>query len=310
LSALLAISADYAQYAKDTDFTDKGNLDTAQELASVGALALAQYMSTQPFVEGMAEFSQIFEEYKRTDNKDVIKLFLEKATKGVAGTTITATPGFGSFSATVERYVDPTGSETYVPSSVSTDANEIVSGFYQALDRAKSRMPGLSKDVEPKLNIWNENVMQGKGSSLELISPIKIISGKYNPVDAELRRLDIGLDTPPKNIVPNVPLTSKQYNQWIQIANTMDEAGNMPGDNGYNEGTTLLNSLTQMIKSEDYKSMPVKEQQLMIKNTYNGAYRQARDMIIYELNYTNPEFRDRLKAAKPKMSELLDSMQQ
>jgi len=310
LSALLAISADYAQYAKDTDFTDKGNLDTAQELASVGALALAQYMSTQPFVEGMAEFSQIFEEYKRTDNKDVIKLFLEKATKGVVGTTITATPGFGSLSATVERYVDPTGSETFVPSSVSSDANEIVSGFYQALDRAKSRVPGLSKDVEPKLNIWGENVMQGRGSSLDLISPIKIINGKYNPVDTELRRLDIGLDTPPKSIVPNVPLTSKQYNQWIQIANTMDEAGNMPGDSGYNEGTTLLNSLTQMIKSEDYKSMPVKEQQLMIKNTYNGAYRQARDMIIYELNLTNPEFRDRLKAAKPKMSESLDFMQQ
>ena len=310
LSALLAISADYAQYAKDTDFTDKGNLDTAQELASVGALALAQYMSTQPFVEGMAEFSQIFEEYKRTDNKDVIKLFLEKATKGVTGTIITATPGFGSLSATVERYVDPTGSETFVPSSVSSDANEIVSGFYQALDRAKSRVPGLSKDVEPKLNIWNENVMQGRGSSLDLISPIKIINGKYNPVDAELRRLDIGLDTPPKSIVPNVPLTSKQYNQWIQIANTMDEAGNMPGDSGYNESTTLLNSLTQMIKSEDYKSMPVKEQQLMIKNTYNGAYRQARDMIIFELNLTSPEFRDRLKAAKPKMSESLDFMQQ
>lgn len=84
----------------------------------------------------------------------------------------------------------------------------------------------------------------------------------------------------------------------------------MPGDSGYNEGTTLLNSLTQMIKSEDYKSMPVKEQQLMIKNTYNGAYRQARDMIIYELNLTSPEFRDRLKAAKPKMSESLDFMQQ
>jgi len=310
LSALLAISADYAQFAKDTDFSDMGAFDTSRELATVGGLAIAQYMSSQPFVEGMADIANMIEEYKRTDDRDVVKLFLEKVIQGTTSTVITATPGFGSLSATAERVLYPSASETYVPSSVSSDANEIISGFYRALDRAKSRAPGLSQDVEPKLNIWGENVMQGKGSSLDLISPIKIISGKYNPVDAELRRLDIGLGSPPRNIVPNVPLTAKQYNQWIQIANTMDEAGNMPGDNGYNEGTTLLNSLSQLIKSEDYKSMPVKEQQLMIKNEYNGVYRRAREMIIFELNLTSPEFRDRLKAAKPKMSELLDFMQQ
>ena len=125
-------------------------------------------------------------------------------------------------------------------------------------------MPGLSKDVEPKLNIWGEDVMQGRGSSLDLISPIKIISGKYNPVDVELRRLDIGLDTPPKNIVTNVPLTAKQYNKWIRIANALDESGQLPGDNGYDESTTLLNSLSEIIKSEDYKSQSIEEQQNQI----------------------------------------------
>jgi hypothetical protein len=310
LSALLAISADYAQFAKDTDLSDQGAFDTSRELATVGGLAIAQYMSTQPFVEGMAEFAQMFEEYKRSDDRNVVKLFLEKAIKGTTSTVIAATPGFGSFSATVERYVDPTGSETYVPSSVSADANEITSGFYRALNERKAKVPGLSKDVEPKLNIWGENVMQGRGSSLDLISPIKIISGKYNPVDVELRRLDIGLDTPPKNIVTNVPLTAKQYNKWIRIANLLDESGQLPGDNGYDESTTLLNSLSEIIKSEDYKSQSIEEQQNQIKQAFSHSYGEAKKMIIYELKLTNPEFRSRLKAANSKMYESLDSMQE
>lgn len=304
LSSLLAISADYAKFAKETDFDNMDNWQFVEEVAMTGGLAMAEYMKQQSFVEGMAEIASVFEEFKRTDDRTVIEKFIEKASQGVSGAVITSAPGFGSLTANFERVMDPRASETYIPSSVSK-SNPVQDGFYRALDKAMSRVPGVSGMVAPDLNIWGETRMQGTGSSLDLINPIKIMQGKYNDVDMELRRLDIGLDLPNRSIARGVPLNSEQYNRLISMANVMDSNMNLPGDKNYDENSTMLNFLKDQIKTKDYKSMSASDQSKFIKSIYQGYYDNAKKMFMVEESAINEDFRNTLKASQPRKAGAL-----
>jgi len=304
LSGLLAISADYAKFAKEADFDNMDNWQFVEEVAITGALSVAEYIKQQSFVENMSEFASVFEEYKRTDDRSILEKFIEKMSQGVTGAVITATPGFGSFTATLERVMDPTASETYIPSSVSK-SNPVQDGYYRALDKAMSRIPGVSGMVAPDLNIWGETRMQGTGSSLDMINPIKIISGKYNDVDAELRRLDIGLDLPNRSIARGVPLNSEQYNRLISLANTMDSNMNLPGDKNYDPETTMLNYLKSEIKTKEYKEMSAANQAKQIKSDFQNYYKNAAKILMIEESAVNEDFRNALKSSQPRKAGML-----
>ena len=305
LSALLAISADYAKFAREADWEDMTTWQTASELATVGALAIGNYTSELPFVKGMSEIADAFEQYNKTGERDLIYGIVEKLSRGATGAVIGATPGFGSFSASLERYFDPTASETYIPSSIGKEANPIVDGYYQALDKAKSRFPGLSKGVEPDLNVWGEIKMQGRGSSLEIVSPFKIYNGKYKAIDEELRRLDIGLKMPSRFIVSGISLTASEYNQYVKLANVLDVNGLMPTEKGYDENSTLLGELNSLIKTDYYLEASPEMQGKAIKAQFNNFYNNAEKKIIQQLAVTNEVFREKLKKADAKKAARL-----
>jgi len=303
VSALLAISADYAKYARQADWNDKNTWQTATELATVGGLAIGNYAGQLSFVQGMSELTAALDTYKQTDDRVVLEKLVEKLSRGTTGAVITAVPGFGSFSAAIERYVSPTGSETYIPSSVGKEANPIVDGFNQALDRAMSRVPGLSSGVAPDLNVWGEPTMQGRGSSLEIINPIRIYKGQFKAVDKELRRLDIGLDMPSRFIMPGIGLNAEQYNRYIELANQMDANRRLPGDSGYDENSTLLPQLNEIIKSDRYLSASPENQANEIQANFKGHYKNAEIRLLQELAVTDDIFKERLKAAQSEGSE-------
>ena len=303
VSALLAISADYAKYARQADWNDKNTWQTATELATVGGLAIGNYAGQLSFVQGMSELTAALDTYKQTDDRVVLEKLVEKLSRGTTSAAITAVPGFGSFSAAIERYVSPTGSETYIPSSVGKEANPIVDGFNQALDKAMSRVPGLSSGVAPDLNVWGEPIMQGRGSSLEIINPIRIYKGQFKAVDKELRRLDIGLDMPSRFIMPGIGLNAEQYNRYIELANQMDANRRLPGDSGYDENSTLLPQLNEIIKSDRYLSASPENQANEIQANFKGHYKNAEIRLLQELAVTDDIFKERLKAAQSEGSE-------
>lgn len=305
LSALLAISADYAKFAREADWEDMTTWKTAEELATVGGLAIGNYAGQLPFVQGMSELASSLESYKQTNDRDILYKLVEKLSRGATGAVVGAVPGFGSFSASMERYYDPTASETYIPSSIGKEANPFVDGYYQALDKAKSRVPGLSEGVEPDLNVWGEIKMQGRGSSLEIVSPFRIYNGKYKAVDQELRRLDMGLEMPSRFILPGISLTAGEYNQYVNLANVLDISGLMPDEKGYDENSTLLGSLNNLIESDYYLAASPEMQGKAIKSTFNSFYNNAEKKIIQQLAVTNEVFREKLQKSNPKKAAQL-----
>jgi hypothetical protein len=262
-----------------------------------------KYMGEQPMLQGMADIASLFDQYKKDDDFDRLERSFEMLTRGAVGATIQAVPGFGSLTATAERTLDPRASETFVPSMVSE--NPFARGFYTAVDRAMARTPLGSGEVTPKLSIWGDTLTQGGGTVLEAVSPIRVTKGEFKAVDEELRRLNIGLLRPKRDMGIGVPLTSEQYNSWITMANTMDISGRMPGDPGYSPKETMLELMNERIGSETYKSLPAGKQEDLIRKIYNNMYGKAKKVLMEELYITEPAFRKRLEAEDAELAERL-----
>ena len=145
-------------------------------------------------------------------------------------------------------------------------------------------------------------IRTGEGGLAEALRPVRIQKGEIKAIDEELRRLDIGLLPPKRDMGLGVPITSEQYNSWIMMANTMDASGNMPGDPGYSRGETLLEQLNELIGSEDYKNASAQKQEDKIRRVYNGMYNRAKKMLAEELYISEPSFRKRLEAEDPELA--------
>jgi hypothetical protein len=253
ISGLLALSADIAKFAKEADWNED-NMKLVEDVAVTSALAVAKYAGEQSMVQGMADFAKLFTQYKKDDDWAAFSKGIELLSKGATGAVIGAVPGFGSFSAAVERVNDPRASQTTIPATMVD--NPAARGFYTAIARAKSRMPGMSEDVAESLNLWGETRTQGSGSLLEIFNPVKIIAGKFSPVDQEMRRLDMAIAMPKRDMGIGVPLTAQQYNDWILMANTIDLRGKFPGDPGYKPDQAMLPFIQKEITTKAYQSAP------------------------------------------------------
>ena len=148
--------------------------------------------------------------------------------------------------ATVERTISPEASNVK-PSTLDTmnaiQSSSSAKGFYEALNRAKSRNPFFSDTVPPRLNLWGEVMSQCVNGSWCFISPIRVKTTKGNLVDAEMVALGVGLRMPTRN-QRGVMLTSDQYNEMIL---RMNEIG----------GVSMLDEMTDLINTDVYKKAEI-----------------------------------------------------
>ena len=217
LAGIFAMAADYANYAQYED--DPGELE---KLFVGGGTALYEQMSTLPMMQGLFEVTEIFgSEYEERGQK--LTRFFELAGKQLATVAITSAPVplTGSLGAAVERTLYPEASLA-MPHGTEIEGNAFQRGWYEALARAKSRNPFFSKDVEPKLNLWAQPMMQCENGLWCFISPIRVISERPSPVDEELVRLNLGLSMPRKT-QRGIRLSAEQYNELLYTMNDITD---------------------------------------------------------------------------------------
>jgi hypothetical protein len=248
-----------------------------------------------PFLQGVSDLSAaLVNPDTSVAFEQVRQLMAERLTTAVSS----ALPTVSSLAATAERVADPAASSALMPEIglAGEDPTQLppeLRGFYSALQKMKARNPLFSDQVEPKLNLWGETVKQGKGAGYEWVSPVRIMDAKYEDVDREFMELGDGVQMPNKKI-SGVLLNAAQYNRWITLMNKMDFRGNMPDDDGYMRGQTLLDSLNNEIYKNDYQD-DIKEDKLeRLKTLVSAAKTQARDRLFDEY----PDLADRIEAAR------------
>jgi hypothetical protein len=87
------------------------------------------------------------------------------------------------------------------------------------IDSIKSRIPGVSETLEPKINVWGEPIERPSTPALRFLSPVPISEEKGTPIDYELEKLKINLGMPEKKIrikgFKEVELEQNEYQQMI-----------------------------------------------------------------------------------------------
>ena len=277
ISGMLAMAADFAYYAQY-----ETNQQTLDEMAMAMSVGLAEYLIDMPLLQGVSEVQTALSQPNAADKFDaLLGLLGEKATTAV----LSAAPGTSSFTAGVERVMDPTARSTMLPSEGffgedPTTLPAFARGFYTALQKAKSRNPFFSEDLPPALNEWGEELKVGTGSWWEFWSPVRIQDARYQPVDKELMSLGDGVPRTPRKI-DGVLLNNEQYNSWIKMTNEMDAFGRLPGHPEYDVSSTLLLTLEQAIVDPMYQELPTKADKLQqIKNIVSSRRSTARKILI------------------------------
>lgn len=281
ISALLFMGADMAEYIKYSD--DEVGI---AELTAAYTLAVAEYATSMPFLQGMSDFSEVFFNNRGSQEKGIERLLQFLGTQ--AGTVATNVVGnvdqstFGlvsyaneflrgdeypivsqtSLMATLERLNDPVQRSTKLPAGTApftddlyTELPPFMTGFYSALQKAKARNPNFSEGLPKELNFWGEEKYQGRGTRLETINPFRIQDGAYSTLDEELIRLaevGAGVFGFHRDRIGQTKLNNEQFAMFVSTINTIDDRGFMPDDKFYDQTETLLNALNTVVDSEEY----------------------------------------------------------
>ncbi len=293
VSGVLAMAADfgyYAQYEEDADMLDA--------VGTALVLSMQEYALQMPFLQGVQELGAALTNPDPAVKAEMIqKLMAEK----VAGAALSAIPTVSSFTAGVARLEDPVARATGLPEGQVpftdmdiTDAPTWMQGFYSALQKAKARNPFFNQDLPPRLNEWGEVMTVGTGAGYEFWSPIRIQDTKYSEIDDEMVRLGGGISRTPKKI-SGVTLNANQYNRWIELTNSLDANGRLPGQSDYDDTSTLKPALSDMIFMPEYLNLPDNDERLKAIVNRVGAARSKAKIYLYQ---EYPELKDKVDAAK------------
>ena len=310
LSAMLAMGADMAEYAR---YEDDPNMVALMSKAYT--LAAAEYAGNMPFLQGVSELmaaaggsfqtqEDFFERMSKFAGSQVASVgtnVLGNLDRSLGGLPSYAAEYLSdgkyplisqnSFYATMERLNNPEMSNTMLPPGTDpitgdlyTEAPAFMQGFYSVIQGAKSRNPMFSDQLPPKLNFWGDVRTAGSGKVSETWNPVRIQTGGYTDLDQELIRLSEtgnGSFSFHSKRVNTTLLNGVQYNNFVTSVNTVDGKGRMLGDLGYNPDDALLPALNEEMNSLEYSLLPTDEDRFDALNSILSSRRQgARKFMV------------------------------
>jgi len=93
-------------------------------------------------------------------------------------------------------------------------AEPFYEGFYRLVNRIRSRIPGLSDDLEPRHNLWGEEIILEGGLGPDIISPIYTSTEVDSPIDDIIDDNDVEVKMPEDNY-KGIKLTPSEHQEWI-----------------------------------------------------------------------------------------------
>jgi hypothetical protein len=271
VGALMAMSADYVDYAKY-----EGDNSRINEIAGGLAFGFANYMMESPFLQGVSNVQQIFGEVFAASNDkgrfingidNIAKTFAEVSSKSVM-------PLSGALTSVKEK-IDPLQRDYQADPNLPAGLKGLMDGF----NKIRGNLPGLSEGLPPKLNIW------GEPSSYEYAyAPWRMKEGKQRPVDQALIQLNANVSMPSREVSAKDPdtdiststkLTTEEYNEVLRIANqelgledsvmTVIEAIELDAGNGD------LISYQQAVKKVFTDTFSAAKEELLGNSQYSSA---------------------------------------
>lgn len=221
LATLLGLTAD--MYDKSGDVGDAEGLDKLQASAGLVVASLSKNLAAKTSLTGLTDLVQAVEDPDRYG-----KQYLQKLAASAVPNVLAQTA----------RMDDP----------YMREARTLV-------DQFKTRIPGLSETVAPRLDIWGQPI-ENQGS-------VGGITGIYqsevndDPVNRELVALEVS-PAPPLRKIKGVELTDEQYDTYRMMA-----------------GRAAKSQLDAMVGTEGWSNMPAFARKEIIENTVRDSRQKA-----------------------------------
>jgi hypothetical protein len=273
VSALMAIAADYAEYAKYEPDATK-----IEEVFLGGIFATYHYLSEQPYMQGVADVGKLVGDA----DSSKVKAGINAIAKQYGGFVIGGTPmgAFNSLVAGIERLTDPTKKDV----KADPDLPMAVKGFYEAFNNYRARLPYMNDSLPNDLNMWGDMKTDGQGKGYEMILPTRVSPEQFSPADDILVRLGGPIGVKSFNRIDGVELTGEQRNRFKEIYGKEIMVG----------GLGIKDTIVEMANNPGFSLLPLDAQQKNIKNIHELFTAAAKDQLIMEM----PEISQRIEKLK------------
>ena len=227
--------------------------NTFFDLISAGAFTIANSLTSKTFYNGLSEMLSAYDSASR--DPDNQQNAVVKYVQRLAASTVPA------IVAAEARRQDPT----------LRAANTLTEQF-------KRRLPGYSKDLPPRRNMFGEPVVLEGGLGPDFMSPFYQSGKKYNDVATQMSMNEMAT-TMPGRTIDGVELTTIQQDRYIMLSAGLDKDGKAMS------GGSLHQRLSQRIKTPQYKRATVGQEGMqakMITTVINDYRSRARKMMLQE----------------------------
>lgn len=199
LGMIFGVSADFAEISGYATEAE------ADEIAAAITLSVTKNLTSKTWLKGFSDFVQASTDPGR---------YLEKFVHGYAGTLI------------------PTG-----VAQLNQLNDPVLRRADTLIEKIKSRIPGYSKDLLPKRNIWGDPIILEGGLGPDLISPVYVSTEKRDRTTDEVIRLELSI-SPPRKKIGSVELDPRLHDELSVI-----------------QGKNLKRALDNIILSPNYSKM-------------------------------------------------------
>lgn len=270
--------------ADAVDIMGEAGPEDADQIAIALTYAFSNNVTSKTWLKGVSEFLNVVNQPERYTEQYVYKL-------------LATTVPMSSLQAQLTRGEDPTLKDIKIRSRNDEFAKD---AFYKLLDSVRARTPFFSGGINPRVNIWGEEIVLGGGLGPDMISPIYTSKKKSSPIDAEMYRLGVEdnrhFSMPRKTISirgVDVELTGEEYKLYVKTMNQ---------ENTIEKGRTLKESLNAAVREFDNEAYPDEVRFNIISNYFKAARTQAAE-VLYN---TTPEIREYVEQGHKKRIEELE----
>jgi hypothetical protein len=279
ISALLAIAADYAEYASRED-----DDSAIEEVFLGGAMAFAEFMAEQPYLQGLSEVSKALGFGRGVEQDEKAKAFMNELGKQGGGFVIGGSPAgaYSSMIASIERLYNPNASDV----RASPDLPMGVRGFVEAFNRYRSRVPAFNESLPEQLNLWGDVRQQANADpvmrGLGFVLPTRVSPDQMSDVDDMLVRLGSPIGMPQRKL-NGVEMTAEQYNRLLFI---------------YGKELNAKDALREVLLGPGFDLMNLDDQQKFVQRIHSQYMGLAKDKLVLEFPELQMKIDDRKEAQK------------
>ena len=184
IGATLGIGADLAEILGQAERVD------GEAAAAAAVMAVSQNIVSKTYMSGIADVMEVF----ASVSPELGASRGEEWLKRLGGSVVPAG------AAQLTRVLDPTLRQTQ-----------------GIVDQIRSRVPGYSEDLPPRLNLWGDPILLTGGVGPDIMSPLWTSPVRQSPVDDEIVANGAGIRMPGR-VIGDVELTPEQYNRYVELA--------------------------------------------------------------------------------------------